>query len=229
MKNLKPIKLVPAREMVAIRLREAIMLRELKEGDLITLEGIASQLDVSITPVREAFQILEGELLIKRRPNKSALVLGISRKNLQDHYETRAVLESEAAAMAAKSGADISDIVELHQHTDKLLNEGVVEEYSNSNHAFHLGIWEAAGNDKIMAILTSLWNGLSMDVGITEMEYAKLSHREHTGILQAILDRDPEKARALMNEHIYRSYKNILTRFDVEEKKQNVEKEKNGQ
>jgi len=33
MKNLKPIKLIPAREMVAIRLREAIMLRELKEGD----------------------------------------------------------------------------------------------------------------------------------------------------------------------------------------------------
>lgn len=214
MKNLTPIKMVPAREMVAIRLREAIMLRELKEGDLVTLEEIASQLAVSITPVREAFQILESELLIKRRPNKSAIILGISRKNLQDHYEARALLESEAAAMAASRGVDISNIEELHQHTEIMLNEGNVDEYSNTNHAFHLGIWNAAGNEKIKAMLSSLWNGLSMDMTITEMEYARLSHTEHTRILKAIQEHDPEAARKLMKEHINRSYKNILTRFD---------------
>lgn len=214
MKNLTPIKMVPAREMVAIRLREAIMLRELKEGDLVTLEEIASQLAVSITPVREAFQILESELLIKRRPNKSAIILGISRKNLQDHYEARELLESEAAALAASRGEDITSIVELHLHTEAMLNEGNVDEYSNTNHAFHLGIWDAAGNEKIKAMLSSLWNGLSMDMTITEMEYARLSHKEHTKILRAIQAHDPDAARRLMKEHINRSYKNILTRFD---------------
>lgn len=213
MKNLKPIKLIPAREMVAIRLREAIMLRELKEGDLITLEDIANQLDVSITPVREAFQILESELLIKRRPNKSAIVLGISHKSLQDHYEARMILESEAAAMAAREGSDISEIIEIHNQTDRMLSEGNVDEYSNTNYSFHLAIWEASGNDKIKAMLSSIWNGLSMDVAITEMEYAKLSHREHSGIVKAISSHDTELARKLMKDHILRSYSNILTRF----------------
>ncbi len=213
MKNLKPIKLIPAREMVAIRLREAIMLRELKEGDLITLEDIANQLDVSITPVREAFQILESEFLIKRRPNKSAIVLGISHKSLKDHYETRMILESEAAAMAAREGSDISELLEIHNETGRMLNEGNVDEYSNSNYSFHLAIWNASGNDKIKALLTSIWNGLSMDAAITEMEYAKLSYKEHSSLVKAISAHDIELSRKLMKDHIKRSYSNILTRF----------------
>ena len=145
MKNLSPIKLVPAREMVAVRLREAIMLRELKEGDEITLDGIAQQLNVSITPVREAFQILESDSLIKRRPNKSAIVLGMSRKNIIDHYEARSILESEAAALACKKDADISKLIEIHEKTGELLKIGNTEEYSNYNHIFHFEIWKASG------------------------------------------------------------------------------------
>jgi len=214
MKNLSPIKLVPAREMVAVRLREAIMLRELKEGDEITLEGIAQQLNVSITPVREAFQILESDSLIKRRPNKSAIVLGMTRKNIIDHYEARAVLESEAAALACKKDADISKLIEIHERTGELLKKGNTEEYSNNNHIFHLEIWKASGNDKIKSLLSSLWNGLSMDMTITETEYAKLSHAEHSEIIKAIQNKDADKAKKLMNDHIKRSRDNILTRFD---------------
>ena len=214
MKNLSPIKLVPAREMVAVRLREAIMLRELKEGDEITLEGIAQQLNVSITPVREAFQILESDSLIKRRPNKSAIVLGMTRKRIIDHYEARAILESEAAALACKKDADISKLIEIHEKTGELLQKGNTDEYSNYNHIFHFEIWKASGNDKIRALLSSLWNGLSMDHTTTETEYAKLSHAEHSEIIKAIQNKDAEKARKLMKDHINRSCDNILTRFD---------------
>ena len=59
MLGLKPIKLLPARERVASALRKAIIAQQIKEGETLTLETTAQQLGVSITPVREAFQILE--------------------------------------------------------------------------------------------------------------------------------------------------------------------------
>ena len=106
---MKKIQLLPAREQVASVLREAILKRELKEGEELTLEGMAEQLGVSSMPVREAFQILATDGLIKLRPNKGAIVLGVNEKTIRDHYETRALLESEAAARASQKGKDISD------------------------------------------------------------------------------------------------------------------------
>ena len=59
MLGLKPIKMLPARERVAAALRKAIISRQITEGEVLTLESTAQELGVSITPVREAFQILE--------------------------------------------------------------------------------------------------------------------------------------------------------------------------
>lgn len=64
MLGLKPIKMLPARERVAAALRKAIISRQITEGEVLTLESTAQELGVSITPVREAFQILERDGLI---------------------------------------------------------------------------------------------------------------------------------------------------------------------
>ena len=68
--RLGKIKLLSAKEQVAAVLRKAILSRDLVEGQEITLEGIATMVGVSSMPVREAFQILAADGLIKVRPNK---------------------------------------------------------------------------------------------------------------------------------------------------------------
>jgi len=214
MKSLHQIKLLPAREQVASVLRKAILSRELREGVDITLEGIASQLGVSITPVREAFQILASDGLIKLRPNKGAVVLGVNRKTIRDHYETRAILERETVAAVCRNSADISEIVDAYKQGEIALEANDSRGYSNFNQAFHMAIWTAAGNEKIKSLLSSMWNGLSMGHKVTEEDYAQISIREHKGILDAIISRDEDKAKKLMNDHIIRSMENILTRFD---------------
>lgn len=214
MNNLGKIKLLPAREQVASVLRKAILSRELAEGQEITLEGIASQVGVSSMPVREAFQILDADGLIKLRPNKGAVVLGINEKTIQDHYETRAVLESEAAARASKKGTDFSNIETAFILAEQALEENNYNDYSKQNQGFHMSIWEAADNDKMKTILSSLWNGLSMGHKVTEEDYAKISISEHEQILDAIKHHDTEKARDRMYRHIIRSMENILTHFE---------------
>lgn len=216
MNSLKPIKLLPARERVASVLRKAILSKELEEGSIITLDGIASQLEVSNTPVREAFQMLAREGLIKQRPNKGAEVQGISRKFIRDHYETRAVLEAACAGAVCRNGADTSAIESAHYKSKEALAAGDSSTYSNYNQAFHFALWEAAGNDKIKALLAEMWNGLSMGHKVTEEEYAKISMTEHEQIVDALLKRDAGQAERLMYGHIMRSLENILTNFQPE-------------
>lgn len=102
--RLGKIKLLSAKEQVAAVLRKAILSRDLVEGQEITLEGIATMVGVSSMPVREAFQILAADGLIKVRPNKGAVVLGINEQTIREHYEIRALLESEAVAKACRPG-----------------------------------------------------------------------------------------------------------------------------
>lgn len=215
MRNLGKIKLLPAREQVASVLRKAILSKELKEGEELTLEGIASQLGVSSMPVREAFQILASDGLIKLRPNKGAVVLGVNEKTIRDHYETRAILESEAAAKASRKGTDISDIEYAFEMSEIARRENNYSEYSRQNQGFHMAIWEAAGNEKIKSLLSALWNGLSMGHKVTEEEYAQISIDEHRQILEAIRTNNAQEARTQMYAHIIRSMENILTRFNT--------------
>ena len=81
MLGLKPIKMLPARERVAAALRKAIISRQITEGEVLTLESTAQELGVSITPVREAFQILERDGLIDLQQNKGATVLGMRQRS----------------------------------------------------------------------------------------------------------------------------------------------------
>ena len=93
-----------AKEKVAAELRKAILSRQMKEGEILSLDSVASQLNVSAMPVREAFQILARDGLIQLRKNKGAVVLGITETYIREHYQLRAILESAAAKLAAEPG-----------------------------------------------------------------------------------------------------------------------------
>ena len=141
MNGLKPIKIPSAKERVASELRKAILSRKMEEGENLSLESVAGQLNVSATPVREAFQILARDGLIKLRPNKGAIVLGITETYIKEHYQLRAILESACAEIAAGEGVDISGIEESYETAKEALGKGDYESYANFNRDFHSEIW----------------------------------------------------------------------------------------
>lgn len=110
MLGLKPIKLLPARERVASAIREAIIQKKIKEGEILTLDTTAQELGVSVTPVREAFQILARDGLIELKQNKGAIVLGFNEITIREHYQIRAAMESEACELCCENKADLPAI-----------------------------------------------------------------------------------------------------------------------
>lgn len=211
--GLKPITLLPARERVASALRKAIISRQIAAGELLTLESTAQELGVSATPVREAFQILARDGLIELKQNKAALVLGVNEKNIREHYQVRAGLESMACILCCQRQANLSAIENCLLSARKALEEQDSRNYSNFNQSFHYEIWKAADNDKLLNMLSELWNGLSMGLKTTEAEYAKKSQDEHEIIFEALRSRDPQAAGSAMQKHIERSMEDILTRY----------------
>lgn len=213
MNGLKPIKMPSAKEKVAAELRKAILSRQMQEGEVISLDSVATQLNVSAMPVREAFQILARDGLIQLRKNRGAVVLGITETYIKEHYQLRAILESSAAALAADPEADISEIESVYEEATEALLEGNLRQYTDLNHAFHSEIWTAAGNQKMKNMISELWNGLSMGSMVSEEDYAKVSIKEHERIWRAIKAHDQKEAQKAMYDHIMRSRDDMLTYY----------------
>lgn len=213
MQGLKPIYLPPARERAASELRKAIISQSIQEGEILMLENVAALLQVSVTPVREAFQILARDGLIELRPNKGAVVLGVTEKYIREHYQLRAVLEGFSAEQAARRETDIHAIEEVYQLSEKAEGEGQFAGYAQYNQAFHYEIWRACGNEKLVNTLSELWNGLSMGSVMTVDQYAVVSRKEHGEILKAVQSHDGVLAKERMEQHIYRSMQDMLTYY----------------
>lgn len=207
------IHLLPAREQVAAYLRKAILRQEIREGTILNLADTARQMGVSVTPVREALQLLAAQGLVRLRPNKGAVVMGINEKTIRDHFAVRTLLEGEAAALAARPGSDISEVEEVYAAMKKCMEEQRYSEYTHYNESFHMAIWQASDNPKLAQILASLWNGLSLGFLVSENEYAQISFAEHTKFMAALRAHDAVKAKKLMRAHMERSMENLLTNY----------------
>ena len=198
----------------SLNVTQPTLSRQMKEGEVLSLESVASQLNVSAMPVREAFQILARDGLIQLRKNKAAVVLGVTETYIKEHYQLRAILEGAAARLCAAPETDISELEEIYQDSCKVLENKDFSRYTDINREFHNEIWTAAGNGKMKNMISELWNGLSMGNMVSEEDYAKVSVKEHGEILEAIKAHDGDAAEAAMKEHIMRSRDDMLTYYN---------------
>ena len=214
---METLEMMPVRIRIAAILRKAIYSGEYKSGDELSLTDVAAQLGVSRTPVREAFQVFEGEGLITLRMNKGAIVNTVDRKFIRDIFEMRILLEAEAARRAAENGMDgkiLENLLErLHVLRDHI--EAVdTAEYAALNRAVHQAVWQAADNHQLTAYLLQMWNGPSVGRGQdAAAHHYRNSTDEHISILEFIRDRKAEDAKKAMLRHIERSMENMLAYY----------------
>ncbi len=212
MLNLKPIKIMPVREQAASSIREAIITKNLKQGEVLTLEATARALGISATPVREAFQILARDGLIELSQNRGAVVLGFTETTIREHYQIRAALESEACRLICENNSPLDNITACIENARHVLAKSSTR-YPACNQSFHYNIWLSAGNTRLLNTLSELWNGLSLGVHTTQLQYFKKSHAEHENIYSRLQARDASGAYDAMHAHIIRSMNDILTRY----------------
>ncbi|MBN2860434.1 MAG: FadR family transcriptional regulator [Sphaerochaetaceae bacterium] len=135
-------------------------------------------------------------------------ILRFKDHEIEDLMETRKPLEIEAARLAAIRGSDedIAGIVDAHEAFETAYHEGhpTLEE----DHLFHLAIAKAAKNTVLESLITLITPEIiAMNKDFVE-EYEivkKHSLNEHLAIVQAIEQKDPEKAAEAMRCHMNNS------------------------
>lgn len=209
--GLRPIQLLPAREYVASALRDAIISKQFAPDSTLTLDTVSKMLNVSKTPIREAFQSLERDGLIRLVPNKGAIVLGVTTKKIIDRYELRSVLECAAVERICRYRLPLDGVRAAMATMTQVFNSGNYSEYPNSNLSFHQAVWDACDNERLKDTVLQLCSGLNLAKDYsTKTNDIRIVLSQHTAILAALEKYDAAEAKEAMRQHVQRSMNVLL-------------------
>jgi len=187
-------------------LKWKILNSELALGRLYTELDLCEISGFGRSPVRSALFRLQHDRLVEVLPRKGLFVRGWSSPELKAVMETRIILESNTAQMAAKkaTAGQITHLEELMSEGRKYLKNQNRKGLMRIDHQFHIKIAEASGNSVIAELIGSLKQRSNplWFLTITGKEKLAQVQREHEAILEAIKASDPKAAVRAMNAHI---------------------------
>lgn len=210
------VEVAPLREQIADIVRQMIISGELKGEQKISERQIGSMLNVSTTPVKEAFRTLQAEGLIYSIPRKGSFVSTQSKENLMQYSLIRSVMDGLAAYLAALLAKE-EDILymqdELRRSRELIMAQGDSKEISRHNYNFHVRIREATRNNfliNLTSTVASMDNSIRQVVNKTDFEELMMRQEEHEQILQMIQEGRSDEAEQLMVNHIRKATKKAL-------------------
>jgi DNA-binding GntR family transcriptional regulator len=174
-------------------------------GTLLSENEIAHRLEVSRTPVRQAFVQLEAEGLLELYPRRGALVVPISPSEAEDVLEARLLIEQHAARRAADAGPPLADALRGFVADQEATLERDGAGFAWADRAFHRAIVEAAGN----RLLTRQYDALRdrhqrIAAAAVASDPARLRRfiAEHRDIVAALEAGDADRAAELLGTHL---------------------------
>jgi DNA-binding GntR family transcriptional regulator len=182
-------------------IRGLIVSLELAPGAVIDERDLIGRLGIGRTPVREALRRLAHERLVEVYPRRGMFVTGVDVRQLARLSEVRAVLEPEAARLAAERATE-DDRARLDALLAELDAGG--SELMQLDERIHRAVYRAAHNDLLESTLEQYY-ALALRIWMLalertqDLEEAVEAHRE---LLEAIRDRDGERAAQTMRDHV---------------------------
>ncbi|GAB7388620.1 GntR family transcriptional regulator [Bacillaceae bacterium] len=203
------------REYVYEQIKSQILEGVYRPGQRLIETNLAEELGVSRTPVRDALNRLETEGLITTSPHRGIFVKKLSKKDIQDFYQTRAVLEGLAAKLAAQNATEhelrqfrefIREMTEIFERDKDLSNYKTLVQ---SNNEFHRWICRMAKNEVLAKMLADLASPITLvrSTSWTNNERKYETFKEHLAIADAILHRDAASAQKNAEAHIDNAWK----------------------
>jgi len=141
------------------RLRRAILTGRIPPGRAVTIRGLAEQLGVSATPVREALRTLASEHALDLLDNRRVRVPDMTLDRFEELLYARISLETEAAERAMFSIDDnrLAELVALDEAIGVAIDASDIEAWIEANFAFHACLYQARPSPVLMPLIESLW------------------------------------------------------------------------
>ncbi len=159
-------------------LTEAILVGVLKGGDQLIEAELQKQFGISRSPLREAFRDLEKKGLVAIIPRKGTFVKRITRKDMEENFPVRAVLEGLAAGEAHQkmSPEVLSKMEQILEKMSLAVKNNDTKNYWRNHFEFHDTFIKASGYDILIDILKtlrmhSLWYRFSYQYYQEDLQY----------------------------------------------------------
>jgi DNA-binding GntR family transcriptional regulator len=195
----------PLHESVVERLRNMIVEGDLPAGVRLHDANLATTLQVSRTPIREALKLLATEGLVDLLPGRGARVSDFSVDDIKQLFEAIAGIERNACELATERMTDrkFEKLQRLHERMARHHAAGERQPYFKLNHEIHLAIVAASNNTILQSIHASLMTRAR------RARYAALSSQgrwveamaEHERLMVALAGHDARRAGKIMHEH----------------------------
>lgn len=178
-------------------------------GEKLTEQRICEEYQVSRTPVREAFRLLELYGLIETVPNRGAFVRGLSAQNISDLHEMRKAYEVLAVRWAIErmTESELAKLSEAYEFMEFYTAKGDGERMLAINMNFHELIYQGSHNPMLANLLSvcQLYTRQTVGGSSYTKRYLQQVLAEHQQIYQAFLDGNPEAGAAAMSLHLTNS------------------------
>lgn len=217
------------RDLVYERILEILLTGEISPGERVSIDGLARQLNVSPTPVREALVDLERTGLVDREALRGYRVSPpLDRRQLQELFIARETVETTATRLATPADDELLDALAAahadHERAGKKVREtaahgdetadspeearhmqvNAAQEYFARDRDFHDRILEHCGNRYLVKMSNDLGAQVhrlrqALPHGINDVDEALSEHR---AILEAFASPDPTAPESAMRHHV---------------------------
>jgi DNA-binding GntR family transcriptional regulator len=178
-------------------LRRRLITGKITPGSTLSTRGLALELGVSQTPVREALSRLAAEGALQIRSKRRIVVPPMTAERFRDLLRCRELLEPDAAlaALPLIDATRLKRIKTADLAIERALKQGDVNAYMSGNYNFHFGIYTAQPRRTLLRLIEMLWLqfGPYMSVVYSRFGTANLAD-QHELMLEALQTHD---ARAL--------------------------------
>jgi DNA-binding GntR family transcriptional regulator len=199
-------------------LRDRIVTLRLAPGTVLREDALMQEMGIGRTPLREAVKRLALENLVAVQPRRGTFVTAVEAADIVNITEVRAELESYAAELAAMRMNDgARDQAEgLLQEIDEVTRPHEQEWLMRFDERIHRFTWEASANPYLVETLERYFTH-SLRIWYLVLDRVPgLGHSVHDQmhLLNALLQRDGERARTIMREHVLEFQREILAAFN---------------
>ncbi len=204
-------------EQVYSSILEAICGGVLRSGDRINQDELAARLNVSRQPVTQALTVLRTQDFVQDTGRRGVVVAPLRKSFFESLYQLRESLDPMAAKLAARNVAKLSDQegLELLKRGRAAVEAGSVSALTSADMAFHIWIYESAGNPLLAEMLRLYWHHLrrAMIAVVGPAHDRSRVWDDHEGILNAVLGGDEKQAGMLSLQHIQNAAQRVIMKF----------------
>jgi DNA-binding GntR family transcriptional regulator len=206
---------------VIAEMRRRIINGELAPGESLSEIALAEAFGVSRTPVREALKQLQTEGLVEIRPRVGTFVTTPSRREINELFEMKELLEGAAARLLANRGR-VPELERLEKNlveADAAVARNDRDTYAMLVQEFHDVLMAGADNAKLEAHYRMLMNQLAyarlVTTSLSQPGRVLQSDQEHHRVVDLIAAKDGDSAERVMREHVRASRRALMAGLDA--------------